>query len=52
MANLKAHDVNTQRMMVYYEEQLNKLGVYDTEGMGYLELKQRLTLERMKRSEE
>jgi len=45
---VKSHDINEQRMMAHYVEQLNKLGFYDTDGMGYLELKQKLAVERMR----
>lgn len=45
---MKSHDFNEQRMMAHYVQQLNELGFYDTEDMGYLELKQKLAIERMK----
>lgn len=44
----KAYDLNTQRMMAHYEEQLHKLGYFDTEGLDYGELKQKLAIARMK----
>lgn len=45
---VKAYDTETQRMMAHYVEQLHKLGYTDTDGLDYEELKQKLTIARMK----
>jgi hypothetical protein len=45
---MKVADTETQRMMEHYEQQLHNLGYYDTEGLDYEELKQKLTIARMK----
>lgn len=42
------HDTHIQRKTAYYIEQLNKLGYYDTDNLSYAELKQKLTVARMK----